>query len=154
MEGLVYGIYVGSDASKELNEKVSVTLEEGKGILGDRYFKNAGTFSELLSESGDFQLTLIEKEEIEAFNTVTGLEYQPKDFRRNIITSGIRLNSLVDKEFYIENTIIYGVRLCEPCSHLASILGKEVMEYMVHKAGLRAHIIKGGTISKKSKIKT
>lgn len=121
-------------------------------VEGDRYFFKNGTFSEALEAKGDFEVTLIELEKIEAFNMVSNLDYSPGEFRRNLVTSGINLNELVGKDFTIGNVTLHGVRLCEPCAHLAGLLGESVMKHMLHKAGLRAVIIESGNISVGSKI--
>jgi MOSC domain-containing protein YiiM len=39
-----------------------------------------------------------------------------------------------------------GVRLCEPCAHLAKVLTPKVIPALVHKAGLRAQILAGGAL--------
>lgn len=121
-------------------------LEQGKGIVGDRYYLGLGTFSEKLAGLVDAELTLIESEMIEDFNKQQGFQYQGHEFRRNLVTEGVRLNELVGKEFTIGSVRLKGVRLCEPCAYLAGILSPEIIPALVHKAGLRAQIIDGGDI--------
>ncbi len=67
-------------------------------------------------------------------------------FRRNIVTSGIRLNDLVGRRFKVGAALLEGMRLCEPCAHLGKLIGPAVVKGMVHKAGLRARIIHGSLI--------
>ena len=105
-----------------------------------------GTFSEKLDGTPDVEVTLIEQEEIDAFNDITSHCYTGKDFRRNIVTEDVRLNDLVGKSFSIGGVKLKGTRLCEPCTHLSAVLGPEIMQHMVHKAGLRAQIIESGRI--------
>jgi len=146
MNGKVEQILISSNAGEELRQVSEANLIQGKGIEGDRYFFKVGTFSEALEEKGDFEVTLIEKEEIDAFNELAGLNYIPADFRRNIVTSGVRLNDLVGKEISLGRATLFVVRLCEPCAHLASILGDSIMSNMVHKAGIRALIRQSGRV--------
>ena len=122
-------------------------LIAGKGIVGDRYYEDVGTFSKKLKDLPDKELTLIESEQIDQFNAAHGMKLEYGDFRRNIITSGVHLEGLIDREFTIGGTRLRGIRLCEPCVHLAEMLGPEVLSDMVHKAGLRAAIIKSGKIN-------
>lgn len=147
MGGNLLEILTCSMAGEELSNKNEVMLVAGKGIEGDRYFRHQGTFSEQLMEAGDFEVTLIESEEIDRFNELTGLHYSPDRFRRNLVTAGVKLNSLVGKEFSLGEARLIGVRLCEPCAYLADLLGNEVMQHMVHKAGLRATIKLGARVS-------
>jgi len=71
---------------------------------------------------------------------------QPGDARRNIVTRGVPLNHLVGKEFTLGGVTLRGVRLCEPCTHLEGLTEKGVLTGLIHRGGLRAQIIKDGTI--------
>ena len=75
------------------------------------------------------------------------------DLRRNIVISNCDLNSLVDKEFQIGNVVLKGIRLCEPCKYLADKLDNpKILSELIHKSGLRAQIIKGGSITMTSQV--
>jgi MOSC domain-containing protein YiiM len=134
----------------------SAQLESGKGIVGDRYHTGRGAFSKKLAASGkdDWQITLIESEEIESFLTSAQLPFGPGDFRRNVITAGIRLNPLVGRIFLLDGVRLQGVRLCEPCSYLAKLLGKKVLPAMAGRCGLRARILDDGLVRKGGPIET
>ncbi len=129
-----------------------VELVAGKGIAGDRYYNETGTFSEKLAGLPDKELTLIESEEVESFNKEFDFSFTFGDFRRNIVTKGIRLNELEGKEFMLGKVRLRGIRLCEPCAHLASMLVPEIMPSLVHKTGLRAQIIDDGVVMVGDKI--
>ena len=147
MTARILSIYSGSEPVKPLQSTPSAQLEAGRGIVGDRYYLGTGTFSEKLAGTPDVEITLIAQEEIDAFNEITGKDYSGADFRRNLVTRGIYLNDLVGQEFSLGNQVLLrGVRLCEPCAHLAGFLGQEIMAHMVHKAGLRAQIVSGGLV--------
>lgn len=117
----------------------------GKGLAGDRYFVGTGTFSPQLQKP-DFELTLIEQENIEAFAAESGLPFTAPQARRNVVTFGVRLNDLVGVVFLIGPVRIRGIRLCEPCSHLAHNSFPEVLKGLVHKGGLRAQILSEGEL--------
>jgi MOSC domain-containing protein YiiM len=121
-------------------------LEEGRGIRGDRYFSRVGTFSDQASMRPDQEVTLIESEEIDRFNRATGSTLDYGAPRRNVVTKGIRLNALVGARFYVGEVLLEGIRLCEPCAHLASVVSPNVLSGLVHRAGLRAKILSSGTI--------
>ncbi len=117
----------------------------GKGLEGDRYFLGVGTFSPK-PQKVDFEITLIERENVQAFAADSGLAFTTSHARRNIVTTGFRLNELVGREIYLGEVRILGIRLCEPCTHLAKTSYGEVIKGLVHKGGLRAQIISEGTI--------
>ncbi len=152
MEGTVIDILTANKAGETLQSNTSANLHSGKGIVGDRYYSSEGTFSKALEGEPDFEITLIEQEQIDSFNQQTGFAYSAADFRRNVVTSGVNLNQFEGKEFTIGNVRLKGIRLCEPCAYLAGLLGPEVMEHMVHKAGLRAQILEDGFIHVSDKV--
>jgi len=147
MTGKVIEILLAANAGDTLDPYPSAKLEAGKGIIGDRYHSTQGTFSEKLKGAPGLEVTLIEQEQINAFNATTNLNYSNGDFRRNIVTENIDLNALVDKEFYIGLVKLKGILLCEPCAYLAKRLDQQIIELMTHKAGLRAQILVSGNIA-------
>jgi hypothetical protein len=144
--GTIVDILIANNAKEPLFHLNEVSIVENKGIIGDRYFHEVGSYSERLKDKHDFHVTLIEVEEIESFNKLTGLNYKSGIFRRNIVTKGIKLNNLVGKEFEINGVKLIGMRLCEPCKMLSSIIGDEFLTKMAHKAGLRAKVLHSGDV--------
>ena len=145
MTAVVESIHIGEAGGASMTEIAEARLVAGQGIVGDRYYGETGTFSQDLPDP-DHELTLIAIEEIEAFNAATGRSLGAGELRRNVVTRGIDLNALVGKEFTVGTVRVHGIRLCEPCSYLASLLGPDILPALVHKAGLRAGIVEGGTI--------
>ena len=117
----------------------------GKGLEGDRYAEGRGTFS---SRPGTGrQVTLIESEAVEAAGREYGVVLDPGQTRRNVVTAGVALNHLVDREFTVGGVRLRGVRLAEPCAHMAELAGDaEVRKALVHRGGLRADILSDGVI--------
>ncbi len=116
----------------------------GKGLEEDRYFKQIGSYSH--NPGPDREVTLIEVEAIEAMKREYGVEIKPEDSRRNIATRGVPLNHLVGRDFRVGEVTLRGIRLCEPCGHMAEMTHKEVLRGLVHRGGLRAQILKSGMI--------
>jgi len=139
--GSIIHIFISPQAGERVQMVDRVTLVAGKGIEGDRYYLGAGTFSEKLKNNPAAELTLIEQEQIDQFNKEHNTQIHYGDFRRNIVTKGIALNDLVNKTFSIGNARLKGLRLCEPCSHLAETLNPLVLPHLVGRGGLRAQIL-------------
>jgi MOSC domain-containing protein YiiM len=113
-------------------------------LEGDRYYSQQGHFS---SKPGvDRQVTLIEIEAIQALQRDDGIGLSPGDARRNLVTQGVPLNHLVDKTFKVGEVTLRGIRLCEPCDHLASLTEAKVLPGLIHRGGLRAEILSEGII--------
>ena len=116
----------------------------GPGLEGDRYFTRQGTFSTTAGAVRD--VTLIESESVEALNSKLGSRFSASDMRRNLVTRGVALNHLVGREFRVGEVLLRGEGLCQPCSYLETLTQIGVKAAMVHRAGLRAEILAGGTI--------
>ena len=142
-EGSVVSIHIAPAAEGPMLSVDEVEAIPGKGLIGDRYFYEVGTFSK---PQPDRELTLIEIEAIEALKAETGFELAEGDSRRNIVTRGVPLNHLVGQEFVIGRVRVRGLKLCEPCSHLARLTQSGVLPGLVHRGGLRAQILDEGMI--------
>jgi hypothetical protein len=108
----------------------------GQGLQGDRYADGTGTFA---SGRPGSALTLIDAA---VLDTLDG----DLDHRRNVVVRGTDLNALVGHEFTLGEARCRGRRLCEPCAHLDRLNGGGVLRPLVHRGGLRADVIRDGTI--------
>ena len=116
----------------------------GKGLEGDRYFWESGTYSDRPGPGRE--VTLIESEAIEAMARDNQITIPPGATRRNVTTRGAPLNHLVGQEFEVGRVRLLGIKLCEPCSHLESLTQKGIITGLVHRGGLRAKILTEGDI--------
>ncbi len=124
-------------------EVPSAVLVPGKGVEGDRYFKKVGTYSGKIGP--DRECTLFEVEALDEARAL-GVDLAPREMRRNVAVTGIRLNELVWRTFAIGAVTLEGVRLCPPCAHLSKLTGKETLRSFAGRGGLRARIVSGGAI--------
>ena len=111
----------------------------GKGLVNHYHFKN--------DNEKRCQITLIEIENINYYNKISGTFILPKEFRRNIITKDIRLNELIGSDFFIGDVKVKAHDLCRPCKYLQeSLKQKNLVKELLHKAGLRCEILISGKI--------
>jgi MOSC domain-containing protein YiiM len=143
-QGTVIEIHVAPTGAAPMRSVTTAQVVVGKGLEGDRYYSKLGTYSNQAGSGRD--VTLIEIEAIEGLKRDYEVQLDPGQSRRNIVTRGIALNHLVEQEFRIGNVILRGTRLCEPCAHMEKLTVKGAMRGLIHRGGLRAEIIKGGTI--------
>jgi len=149
---IVERIFISPKRGVAQAECEHITVQRGMGIPGDRNFGKS-------THRGQ-NLTLVEAEEIELFCA----EYsRPPDLsvtRRNLVTRGVRLNTLVNVEFAIGNVRLRGIELCEPCILLGNSLSSEalaptaVVKYWVHRGGLLADVLSSGEIARGDRIET
>ena len=121
-------------------------LKRNKGIINDRYYENFKKKYE--------QVTLIESEKISYFNNKIKSKFNYKDFRRNIITTGIDLNKMINKKIQINNVVLKIHQLCQPCRYLQNKLSVDnLVKLLTNKSGVRAEIVQSGIISTFDEIK-
>ena len=143
--GHIAFIQIAPAASEGLMSLKEVEAVAGKGLVGDRYFKGIGTYSN--KPGGGREITLIERESLDAMKRDLKIELGPTQSRRNIVTVGVPLNHLVGRQFRLgSEVVLQGVRLCEPCEHLEKLTSRGVNDGLVHRGGLRADIVRGGKI--------
>jgi MOSC domain-containing protein YiiM len=140
--GRVESIHVAGSAGAPMSSIVSVHAVPGRGLEGDRYFSKSGTYSR--RDGPDREITLIEVEAVEALEREYGIRIEPNETRRNVATRGVALNHLVAARFRVGETVLLGLRLCEPCGYLERTCGQRVREGLVHRGGLRAQILTKG----------
>jgi len=134
--GTVEAVLIAPEAEAPLVRVEQAAARAGRGLEGDRYFEQHGTFSNRYGRGHD--LTLIEAEALDAL--------APEEARRNIVTGGIDLNALVGMRFTIGEVECFGQRLCEPCAHLERLTKPGTLRALIHKGGLRADILTDGRI--------
>jgi MOSC domain-containing protein YiiM len=131
---IVEAIHIGPDRGGALSPVDSVRAVAGKGLEGDRHFADDG------ARPGG-ALTLVEAEAVEDVDLPAG------GARRQVTVRGVRLNELVGQRFRVGDVECVGVELCEPCLHLQSLTRPGIIDDLLHRGGLNADIVTGGTIS-------
>jgi MOSC domain-containing protein YiiM len=138
----ILSIYIRPEPNQAVLEQDQVLAVPGKGLKGEYSFADT---SKMKDDPG-CELTLIENEVLKAIEDEQKISLHPGESRRNLITEGISLKNLVGKEFRVGEVTLKGIRLCEPCAHLAKLIQKEVLPALVHRGGLRAQILTEGII--------
>ena len=113
----VFKLGITNTNNKEINEVSSIDVLANKGVVGDRHFKD---FNDPYC-----QLSLIESENIDYYNSKYNLKIPYVNFRRNVVTKGIKLNDLIGKKILVGNAEVEGIDLCRPCRHLTEVLGQD-----------------------------
>lgn len=134
------GIYIAAELPHTVERVRAVA---GHGLEGDRYAEGAGTFS---GNPGKRDVTLIEAEALESYERESGKKLSAAQARRNLLTEGVRLNAFVGSEFQVGAVRLRGLRLSEPCTHLASLTHPETLTGMAGRAGLIAEILNDGEL--------
>ena len=131
---------ITSNNNKIIEDVNSIEVLANKGVVGDRHFNDYN--------DPYCQLSLIESENVDYYNTKFGLNIPYLDFRRNIITKGIKLNDLIGKRLLIGEVKVEVIDLCRPCRHLTEMLNQEnILKEFLRRGGLRCQILSSSKIS-------
>mgnify|MGYP001449526283 FL=1 len=137
--GKVLEIGISENKSNKILNLNKVEAIKGKGLVGEKHFKE--------DNNKRCQITLIEIENINHYNKITGTTIPAINFLRNIVTEGIRLNVLVGREFFIGAVKVKAHDLCRPCKYLQESLGqKNTVKELLRTGGLRCEILSNGKI--------
>ncbi len=130
----------GAD-NHETHEVSSVNCVSGRGLEGDRFFD--------YEKNDKSHITLFSKEIFDDMcRALEIFDRGPEVVRRNVIVSGIDLNSLVGKTFSLQGIEFEGVEECSPCQWMDEAFGKGAMAFLKGQGGLRCRILNDGVLVK------
>jgi MOSC domain-containing protein YiiM len=142
-QGRVVSLYIAPQPSKPMVSVDEVRAFADRGLEGDRFFRESWK----AANRPDKAVSLIEEETVQAASAELGAEAFSEKTRRNIVTRGVPLVQLLDREFTIGNVMMRGIRLFEPCNHLEKISKVSgIFRVLEHRSGLKAAILSDGVI--------
>lgn len=114
-------------------------LEAGKGIAGDRFFDYKDDYKG--------QVTFFEYETfLDLRERFAVFDRGPEAFRRNIITAGVDLNTLIGQEFEVQGIRFQGIEEAKPCEWMNRAFCEGAEEALRGKGGLRARVLSSGLL--------
>jgi len=115
----------------------AVECVAGMGLRGDRFFG--------YKEAYKGQVTFFAAEVYEAVCGELGVRDRgPSVFRRNVLTRGIDLETLIGKEFEVQGVVFSGTGESSPCHWMDDAFGPGAEAALKGRGGLRARIVAGG----------
>ena len=119
----------------------------GSGIRGDRYFDHKPDYKG--------QITFFAFETHEWLAEKLGIyAEEPSIYRRNVITRGIDLNTLIGQEFEVQGVRFIGTEEAKPCLWMNHAVGEGAEEALRGRGGLRARILSDGVLKSSALIAT
>ena len=116
-----------------------VVCDAGLGLAGDRYHGER--------PGSKTQVTFISRDVLDGMCRELGVaspDYSA--LRRNILVSGVDLNSLIGKTFMINGVAFEGIEECKPCTWMDEAVKLGALAYLAGRGGLRCKILIGGII--------
>ena len=136
-------LFITPNSGEPMVSLTQVRAVADRGLEGDRFFRESWS----AVNRPDKAVTLIEEETVRLTAAELGVEMLAEKTRRNIVTRGVPLVDLLNKEFTIGNVRLRGIRLFEPCRHLEKVSGiPDLFRALEHRSGLKAAILSDGII--------
>lgn len=130
----------GKPASHHIIHEVkSLKCIAGRGIEGDRFYDYNPDYKG--------QITFFALETYDALCAALNIfDKSTSVFRRNVITSGMDLNSLINQEFEIQGIRFAGTEEAKPCYWMNQAFGSGAEDFLKGQGGLRARILTDGVL--------
>ncbi len=117
----------------------SIECVAGHGIRGDRFFDYRNDYKG--------QITFFADEVYRALCEQFGVyDKTPSVLRRNAITRGVDLNTLIGSEFEVDGVRLRGIEECRPCYWMDQAFAPGAEKFLRGRGGLRARIVSGGEL--------
>ena len=142
MQGTVEAIYIVGEGGAPMQKLDQVKALADCGLEGDRYCKRAGYWTGV----DECQATLIATEDLEEIDGTTDVRIQNGEHRRNLITGGIRLDSLQGKMFQVGEAVFEYDRPRPPCVYIQKITQPGMTQALVGRGGICARVVRSGLI--------
>ena len=111
----------------------------GRGIRGDRFYDYKDNYKG--------QITFFSQEVFDGLTAAfPHVRKTPGALRRNVVVSGVNLNSLIGKEFEAQGLKFLGTAHCRPCYWLDQAFAPGAEAWLKGNGGLRAQILTSGTL--------
>ena len=122
-----------------MTEVLEVECVAGKGLVGDRFFG--------FKEDYKGQVTFFAHEVYEKLcEQLNVMGVPPSVLRRNAITKGVDLNTLIDREFEVQGVRFIGTQECSPCYWMDEAFAPGAEMALKGNGGLRARILTDGIL--------
>ena len=143
MAGVVEGIFVAPEGGAPPESVEGTEALEGCGLEGDRYCSGTGHWSRF---GRDCQVTFVEAEDLERIETETGLRVRNGEHRRNVVTRGVRLETLRRRRFRVGGALFGHGKPCSVCRHVEDVSELGMTRALKRRGGMCARVLEGGRI--------
>ncbi|MGH9119253.1 MAG: MOSC domain-containing protein [Acidimicrobiales bacterium] len=141
MRGTVVAIFTAPAKGAPIVARDEVEAVAGRGLVGDRNFEATRG-----AHDPEDEITLIASEGLELARTERGLDLDPGEHRRNVVTTGLDLLALVDRTITVGEAEVEVMEDNPPCRYLQDLTGKPVVTGLHGEGGVRGRIVSDGVI--------
>ncbi len=131
-----YGKPAGENPIVEVPE---VECVQDYGLKGDRFYGYRPDYKG--------QITFFDENVFEEVRREFKVpELSPAAFRRNVITAGLELNTLIGTKFTLQGIEFAATEECRPCHWMEQAVAKGAEDWLKGRGGLRCRILSTGVL--------
>lgn len=120
-------------------EVLAIECVAGQGIVGDRFFG--------FKENYKGQITFLDAAVFaDVCRQLNVVDKMPGVMRRNVVTGGVDLNTLIGRTFTVQGVDFEGVAECSPCYWMDAAIAPGAEKLLQGRGGLRARILTSGKL--------
>jgi len=117
----------------------------GHGIRGDRFYD--------YKEAYEGQITFFAAEVFDGLCHELEIGHSSlASLRRNVITQGVDLNTLIGRDFEVQGVSFHGTEECRPCYWMDRAIAPGAEKFLQGRGGLRARILTDGELHSTARI--
>lgn len=142
--GRVEAIWTAPEGSALMEQRERVRAVEG-GLEGDRYLRGTGYYSPY----DVCEVTLIAGEAIDTIASTFGIDLSDGRHRRNLVTRGVDLDTLLTHRFRIGEAVLEGTRPRPPCRHVEEVADEDEVARALgdDRGGICTTVVEPGAIA-------
>lgn len=134
-----FGHHGRDPGQNPLHEVSELECVAGRGVRGDRFFDYKADYKG--------QITFLSSEVFdEVCRALAAGSKSPGVARRNVVTAGVDLNSLIGKRFTVQGIEFEGMCECSPCYWMDRAIAPGAEKALQGRGGLRARILSSGVL--------
>lgn len=141
--GHVEALFTASGDGEPMAASESVDAVEG-GLRGDRYLLGTGHYSPY----DVCQVTLVAGEALDEIRATHDIDLTDGRHRRNVVTRGVDLRSLLETTFRVGDATFRGTRPRPPCAHVERVAGEAGVAHALKdgRGGICADVVDAGVV--------
>lgn len=135
-----FGHHGGAAGTEPIVALRELACVAGSGVRGDRFFDYAPDYKG--------QITFFSSEVFaELCEAVGARGVAPSAVRRNVLTRGVDLRTLIGQEFELQGIRFLGTEECRPCYWMDQAVAPGAEQWLQGRGGLRAKILTSGWLT-------
>ncbi|MEE2754286.1 MAG: MOSC domain-containing protein [Candidatus Latescibacterota bacterium] len=143
MVGVVDAIYLAAKGGEPMLKVDEGWAVADGGLEGDRYMTRTGYWTNI----DECQVTLIEGEILDKIVSDSGVKVGDGEHRRNIVTRGIQLQTVVGRQFSVGGAVMVYDRPRPPCGYIQTITERGMTKALAGmRGGICARVLESGVI--------